>query len=50
MRVSQLDGDCSSVVADIYANEQIQANFIPGLPSFQLEIIASFVFTDVNSE
>jgi len=47
MRVSELDGDCSSVVADIYENEQI--DFLPA-PPFQYEAIATYLFTDVDSE
>ncbi len=52
IRVSQLDGDCSSVVADVYENGNVPANLLPGLPDydFQLERIGTILFTDVDSE
>lgn len=42
MRVSQLDGNSSSVVVDLYTNNQD--------PPHQFERITTFLFTDVDSE
>ena len=47
MRVSQLDGDTTSVVADFYENEQV--DFIPGVPTYQYEAVSTYLFTDVDS-
>lgn len=50
MRVSRLDGYPSSVVADTYGN---WLRAIPGFPSVQFvqfEILATLLFTDVDSE
>ena len=48
LRVSKLDGDCSSVVADFYENEQI--DFIPNVPTYQYEATVTYFFTDDDSE
>ncbi len=48
LRVSQLDGDTTSVVADFYENEQI--DFIPNVPLYQYEAMATYFFTDVDTE
>ncbi len=47
LRVSKLDGDCSSVVADIYENGNVPAKLLPGLPDydFQLERIGTILFS-----